>query len=823
MANVTYTVKWGDTLSQLALDYNTTVAKLVELNDIEDPDFIVVGQVLIMSGTATTKAVAKQKPTVKAFGLQSNTDRTVYAAWTWSQDNTDHYEIKWTYATGDGIGFTGERSTTTSKQSVYTAPSNAVSVAFYVKPVSKKHKVNKKDVSYWTANWSTVERYYFKNNPPSTPPVPTVSIEDYVLTAELSNLDVNGDYIEFQVAKNDSTIYKTGTAKIKTTAASFSCDVDTGTEYKVRCRALRNNLKSDWSNYSSNVTAGPAAPTSITSIKALTETSVYLAWTAVSSASSYEIEYTTQKRYFDSSNETSSMTVESTVHHAEVTGLETGQEWFFRVRSVSEDAESGENKSGWTNIRSVTIGTKPSAPTTWSSTTTAIVGESVKLYWVHNAEDGSSQTTAELQLTINGATTTQTIQNSTDEEEKDKTSVYTVDTSGYTEGTKISWKVRTKGAIDTYSDWSIERTVDVYAPATLGLTLTKSDGTTIDTLESFPFYITGEAGPATQTPVSYHVTVTANEAYETVDSVGNPKMVSSGDEVFSKNYDVTDATLLIEMSANNIDLENNISYTVKVVVSMNSGLTAEATATFTVAWTEKEYWPNAEIGYDEEKYTTYIRPYCEDNSGNLISGVTLSVYRREFDGRFTELGRNLNNVKNTFITDPHPSLDYARYRVIATDTSTGAVSYYDLPGYPINEVAVIIQWDEKWSEFDVNVEDELEEPAWSGSLLRLPYNIDVSDSNDKDVSLVEYIGRDSPVSYYGTQLGQKSTWNVDIAKEDKDTLYALRRLAIWTGDVYVREPSGSGYWAHIGVSFSQKHLEVVIPVTLDITRVAGGA
>ena len=42
------------------------------------------------------------------------------------------------------------------------------------------------------------------------------------------------------------------------------------------------------------------------------------------------------------------------------------------------------------------------------------------------------------------------------------------------------------------------------------------------------------------------------------------------------------------------------------------------------------------------------------------------------------------------------------------------------------------------------------------------------------------------------------------------------------GDAYVREPSGSGYWANITVSFSRKHRDVTIPVTLGITRVEGG-
>ena len=135
---------------------------------------------------------------------------------------------------------------------------------------------------------------------------------------------------------------------------------------------------------------------------------------------------------------------------------------------------------------------------------------------------------------------------------------------------------------------------------------------------------------------------------------------------------------------------------------------------------------------------------------------------------------------------------------------------------------MIIQWDETWTEFDPVDGDALEDQPWSGSLLRLLYNVELSTNHSPDVSLVEYIGRKHPVSYYGTQIGETATWNMDIVKEDEETLYALRRLAAWMGDVYVREPSGSGYWAQIQVSFNQKYNGVVIPVTLSITRVEGG-
>ena len=57
--------------------------------------------------------------------------------------------------------------------------------------------------------------------------------------------------------------------------------------------------------------------------------------------------------------------------------------------------------------------------------------------------------------------------------------------------------------------------------------------------------------------------------------------------------------------------------------------------------------------------------------------------------------------------------------------------------------------------------------------------------------------------------------------EDTETLSLLRQLRVYMGNVYVREPSGSGYWATVAVSYSRKHNELTMPVTLTITRVEG--
>ncbi|RKW03820.1 MAG: LysM peptidoglycan-binding domain-containing protein, partial [Streptococcus sp.] len=68
----TYTVKAGDTLSEIAEDKSTTVEKLVELNHIQNPDLIFVDQVLELGDVKANQASkAATKPSA-APTAQSN-------------------------------------------------------------------------------------------------------------------------------------------------------------------------------------------------------------------------------------------------------------------------------------------------------------------------------------------------------------------------------------------------------------------------------------------------------------------------------------------------------------------------------------------------------------------------------------------------------------------------------------------------------------------------------------------------------------------------------------------------------------------------------
>lgn len=838
--NGSVTVVSGDTLYAIASKYYKTYgyssAKsyqdyLVKRNNIKNANLIYVNQVIWLTGTASsstsTTSSTRKMVTNLTLGQRSNEEREVIATWDYKYTSeTDHYLVRWMYSYGIGKAWTEEK-TTTDQVSTYSVPTisgvplEQMKASATVTPVAKTKPVkdgnSTKEVALWQGEESKRVLYEYKNNRPSDKPsAPDLEIKDYSITVSASNVPSNVTQVKFWIVRDNSELaYRVDVVDVVNNYAARTFDnIEAGSNYKAKCKYINANGEGEWSPWSGESETKPNAPSGIHTCRAESKTSVYLAWDAVENATSYDVEYAEKREYLDGSNQTTTETgIKYTTYI--LSGLESGKEYFFRLRAVNSEGESA-----WTDIVSVIVGTEPAAPTTWSSTTTVITGEQVTLYWVHNSEDGSTQTKANIELTIDGVTTTREI-DTTAEEDDEKTMHYTIDTAGYLEGAEIVWRVQTAGVTKNYGEWSVKRTIKIYAPPSVSINLLDYTGAEIDELMSFPLNVKISAGPQTQTPMGYHLSIISNSRYEATDNIGLLRIVNAGDEVYSKYIDSSLYALIVELSAGDVYLANNVTYTVKCVLSMDSGLTGEDSRNFTVGWVPMEYDPNAMTSIDKNDLTALINPYCEDVDGNLIEDAVLSVYRREFDGSFTEIGTNLPNIKGRFVSDPHPALDYARYRIVARSETTGAIGYYDMSGIPIGEKAVVIQWDEMWQDYDYTEYSD-DQISWSGSMLKLPYNIDVSEDNKLDVSLVEYIGRKHPVTYYGTQVGQKQTWSVDIPKTDSDTIYALRRLAVWMGDVYVREPSGSGYWANITVSFSQKHLDTVIPVKFSITRVAGG-
>lgn len=775
--------------------------------------------------------------------------RVLVAKWEWNKAHTASYTVRWWYSTAAGLA---EHTDTTvpanTYSNSYTMPDNAIKVTVQILAVSETHTVNDQEVSYWTATWSSNVSYTAVKSLPSKPSAPTLTVteppedstfDQQIITARLENIAEDTPRIQLVLY----TVYPSSSGKVETEEEAFETSkigvtvhnryaeaqwrVSAGYNFAARARGVSDLPDggwyfSEWSDYSSIVSSKPEAilPYNIYDPVVLSSTSVRLGWKTTGyswTADSYDIEYSTNKDYLGSSDGSTIINNITSSPYIK-TGLESGHTYYFRLRAVN----SGGN-GDWSNVFSCNIGSKPEAPTTWSEKATVTTDESIHVYWVHNSEDNSIQTEAEIEVVTAKGTNTYPYSSGTEEEADiihtmmfDKSYVATIGDSG-----SFGYRIRTAGVTGEFGDWSVRRYIQVYTTPSLAMAITDSTVTDpIETVTSFPMGIKGLITPSTQTLVSINTKIVSNSDYEIIDDIGVTRSVRKGAEVYNRSINVTRKSresFWLSVTSADIHLQNNASYTATCTVALSSGLTATASATFSVAWKDDTHDIDAQIGVNKDDYSTYI---CPTASASSNDSVYLGVHRREYDGSFTTIAENIRS--GTYVTDPHPALDYARYRITAKSVNTGVVEFYDAPAYPVHGIDVIIQWDETWTPFDSGGGNLLSDNPWSGSMVRIPYNIDVSESSNIDVSMVEYIGRKHPVSYYGTQLGVSSTWRIDIPLTDKETLYAFRRLAIWAGDAYVREPSGIGYWANVKVSISQTHCELVIPITLEITRVEGG-
>ena len=783
----------------------------------------------------------------------------------------------------------------------WTAPEEAIYVKVRITPISATDGNGTAYYSNWSPtsddNWTI---YIRPTITISAPPAPTVEISGSTLTAKVdTSQNKNTEYqVHMQVRRDDGTEtpYKETTflAITYTSTVTYKFEnVADGYTYQVRAQYYdpSNYTYGEWSDWSAEIESLPIAPI-IRSIEAVGDFSIYLTWSKVNNIKKYTIQAISKNHIeeiikntpdlysfpddltlvFESSNfnilqtsideEQFSDAIDTTDTSWGYTwNLNTneGGEYYIRVMAQNKDGKFSKGSETKISTGSISrqsslwyfnIGTKPEAPTTWSSVTTAVTGEPVTLFWQHNSADNSKVQLSVLDLTFSGGNHF-TFEIESDEfnpgelfswisapafdKYKDTVRSATIDTSTFS-GTKITWKVKTGGAKLhpegeplLSEDWSVERTIDIYDTPSVSVSL---PSTVVNGrpgginrqkyLKQFPLTINATVGNHTnQSIVSYHVNITVDsdsDGYYTMNNIGETVYVAPGSVVYSKHFDISSDELTIDLTPGDLDLANNTYYNVLVTVAFSSGITVNATNNFTVSWTEdlNNILPSCSVSFNKDDYSATITSFLLSTEDVDLDNYRFSVYRKEFNGEYTEIAKDVYH--NTPVIDPHPSLNYARYRVVVTQLTTGAAAYTDTDNLYFGEKSIIIQWDETWQSF----EQYNAVQRFGGSMVKLPYNIVVSDNFSKDATLVNYIGRDRPVSYYGTIKSHISSWNVDIPRSDSETLYAIRRLAEWMGDVYVREPSGTGYWANISVSYTRSYSSLTIPVTLTITRVEGG-
>lgn len=818
--------------------------------------------------------------------IQSGTERTVYITWTAvsanKKKNLKHYEVEWQWASGNITNgdvlagnywtaseidaahdklrwFPGNTENVDKNKtiSVYNVPDTAVSVKVRVKPVRDTSvKTNKKkNITAWTGKWNEKPSWKYKDfgNLPTleTPSTPSITISGNRVTARVDNYNEDASKnarINFQVVQDDTTKIADGSGEVKTGTAIYTTAVlPEGHRYKVRAQAaIPNTLyRSAWSEYSSNVYTTPSAPSNrALTIEAKSESSVKLSWNAFPSAISYVIKWASEKWMFDVDQGVDQTDSDST--SVLITGIETGKKWFFRVYGKNE---SGQISSVYISA-DIILGTKPAPPTTWSESSTVTNPDEAVLYFIHNAQDGSKMQKSNIYLekfapgvtpkdsrhaagritipyNVIGLDSGTVVDYQLAEAVYDDT--YKSFFADITNEWTIRWSVSTFGVYSEGSDYSVARDIMVYTKPSMTIRLEPSDTV-------FPLKLTISTSPSTTNILSYDIKITSTERYVTEDAAGRSRIIGINESVYSRVIvpsNGSDHNYAHTITAGDVMLETGITYNIAVTTAFANGLSASGSVDYTPSYeVDTDYDIDADVFFDTENYTASINPYAvvdaDADEFEYVSDVTLAVYRREYDGSLSLIQDGIPNDGTTYITDPHPSLDIPRYRIVTTHTSSGVTDYADIEGDENNITSAIIQWDDDWGNHQIFEDEEeddadrLVEPSYAGHILVLPYNIKVSDTNSLDVEFANYIGRRHPVSYYGTHVGTKNSWSADIPKTDTDRLFLIRQLAAFMGDCYVREPSGIGYWAQVNVNYSRDYDSLIIPVSLDITRVDGG-
>lgn len=772
-----------------------------------------------------------------AIGQQGSTGTTVYATWTAfssaRQKNIDSITVDWLYqvrnSAGAAVWLKGSTESVgkaAALSSTYSAPSESLAVSVSVTPVLTKNGKKKATAKSAWANRS------FAGNAPSKPNAPSVAVDGYSLTLRAQSTDPYAKTAVFYMYRDsEGGPYWTSSA-IPISGAAQAQQIITltpGHRYYARVKLFNGSAGSEISDPSaiSEITI----PDRVKNVVAtpISQTQISLSWTPVSGAAStngYEIEYATDTKYFGGSN-SSTMSTSNTTEYINV---ETGHIWYFRVR-----AKNANNITGaWSDPpASAAAASKPNPPTTWTLTGMAYVGSSIALYWTHNSADGSKPTESEIEWSLNsGQPHSITITHDLGPDDHDYTFNYVMNlvSSSFNDGDILKWRVRTKGVSAMgWSDYSVLREVKIFAPASLSLYIPGE-------ISAYPINIDVTVTPATQAIVSFYISISARDSYDDNDYMGEFQHIMAGQRIFSKNYSNLENIDTISLTPADINLKTGQTYDVEAVVATSAGLMADASTEFILNIEEPDYYLDMGINVDYESLSAALVPGCysdinEDAEGDdiydiedIVDNVSISVYRINFDGSFTPIELNIPNDGVTVISDPHPALDNGKYRLVAMDNTTGTMFFDDVISEDLEAKGLVLQWDAKYANYLVrDIVDELNEPAIGnmagGTTLKLPYNVKKNESSDIDNNLVEYIGREHPVSYYGTQKGQKSSYSTDVPKDDLNTLDLLRRLQIWPGDVYIRAQDGLGYWAKVEVSFDRDYDSLVMPVNIDTIRV----
>lgn len=503
-----------------------------------------------------------------------------------------------------------------------------------------------------------------------------------------------------------------------------------------------------------------------------------------------------------------------------ISGLSVGV-WYFRIRLYKIDKDA-VTYGTYSDIKTFKLVSSPATPVLTITPSIVPPDGTVTCYWAFTAIDGDEQIQADIcEATINGDTVTygDVIAQANDEQFK----TLNVTDLGWTAGSKhyLSVRIVTMSGEQT-DNWSIPKPVQILEKPTSSIDSTSLR--TITVVDDEEQEITHQQLSLTEMPL----TVSASGAGESgsvtyiLERSGDYNLYRPDDNEYT-GFD-GETIAIVKKSATNAEgesadytvsitlddllgaLDDGAYYNLIAIVQDSYGQTAQASLNFAVHWDHQAVVPSAEITIDNEEMVAFITPTIPATGyedGDVCDIYRLSADKPELIIKNAELG--------TKYVDPYPALgDQGGHRIVYKTANGDYIT-------ESNQFA--------WTDYGYDDGDVIDRFAtvidFGDNQAIFPYDLSLSSRWSKDFTQTKYLGGSIEGDWNPT-VERTATVKTRVAvKEDSDLIYAMRRLATYSGICHVRTPDGSSFSANIDVSEDreEKKINMIASFSLDIRRV----
>ena len=449
----------------------------------------------------------------------------------------------------------------------------------------------------------------------------------------------------------------------------------------------------------------------------------------------------------------------------------TGTGIQYRCRNARSEMESNKYSS-WTVSNVVQVLAKPSAPTlTMPVENTPVVLDygTVRLSWVHNANDGTPQTAAQIQYYVDGtyiATIT-----------LGAVAYYdlTLNPQYFSANSVVTWKVRTKGSYNEYSDYSEEGTFTVLTLPQIHFLLPLND----DVITNLPLDIASDYSD--ESGLLQQLTL---EIIDSDDKVVYTEDLDTGSgESGAYNYSIYGFLF-----------DNDTSYGLRLTALSSSGLSSVDEIGVAIEYEsvrlQNSFFVDPEIDAETGRVNLFVSidespvvvnpdPDAEEPV-YVDSPVDHASLYRVVNGKRKLLKDNVEEGDE--LTDMYAPLNVTYQYELVEVATTGEVALVNM---------------------DVTIPSEYWYIYWDENIARVKWNPQGSVALSRpEKQQIRYSGREYPVTYDSKAIEETYNYNGIIASDEIEQLGLLRRLIQDGGQGIWKSCDGQVYSADFTVDYS---------------------